>query len=197
MKKTENIDKVVDALIRRRNFEPKMLEQKVFELWRLRVGNVLANHTYPVSLSEGILTVYTEYPAYKTELSFQKTKIIADLNAQLNKPILTDLRLELRQSSFSSRDRRRQSAPTEIEVRKNASSNSNKVVLKSDTLDRIEQVLIDITDETLRTALRQLFISQSQAEVTQKQRSELPIEIIPENNRGDSGKNMSHRRSAL
>ena len=65
MPKTQNSRDLITELVRTRNFEPKMLEQKVFSLWRQRLGTPLGTNTTPVSISDGILKVYTEYPSYK------------------------------------------------------------------------------------------------------------------------------------
>ncbi len=176
MKKTKSIDKVVTALIRERNFEWKLLEQKVFELWRTEVDGPLANHAHPVAFSDGILTVYTESPVYNTELSFHKPKIIARLNAHLKKPIVTELRLKVLQLPASSRYVRKESAPTKTDIRQNA--NADWAALTSDTLGQIEAVLVDVTDETLKTALRQLFITQTQDELRKKRSDKMPIEVI-------------------
>ena len=101
MHKTQNSRDLLTELARSRDFEPKMLEQKVFSLWRQYLGTPIGTKTMPVSISGGILKIYTEYPPYKNHLLLLKEKIIADLNAELGKPILTDIRIDVRQSVTS------------------------------------------------------------------------------------------------
>ena len=96
MDKTQNLHHLLAELIRTHDLGPKMLEQKVFALWREYLGTPLGTGTVPVSLSNGILKIYTEYSAYIAELSLLKQKIIADLNAKLGQRVLTDLRIEIR-----------------------------------------------------------------------------------------------------
>ncbi len=163
MRKTQNLRDLLTELTRSRDFEPKMLEQKVFVLWRKRLGTPLGTKTVPVSLSDGVLKVYTEYPPYRTELSFHKQRIIADLNAELGQPVLTDLRIELRQAHQATPHHTKR-ASTDSEMPKTTTSmprSSNLRTPTSKELEQIEQAIADVTDTDLKISLRQLFITQS------------------------------------
>ena len=156
MPKTQNSRDLITELVRTRNFEPKMLEQKVFSLWRQRLGTPLGTNTTPVSISDGILKVYTEYPSHKKEMSLLKEKIIADLNAALGQSILTDIRIDVRQSS--------KIPPTGAKPPKpipKTSPVSTSQVPKPETLEKIEQTVAGVTDTDLKISLHQLFVSQS------------------------------------
>ena len=83
MSKTKTLHQLLNELNQTLHLEPKILEQKVFDLWRKHLGTPLGTKTVPVSLSDGTLKVYTEYPPYRTELLFHKQKILEDLNAEL------------------------------------------------------------------------------------------------------------------
>ncbi|MDE0684860.1 MAG: DUF721 domain-containing protein [Candidatus Poribacteria bacterium] len=163
MRKTQNLRDLLTELTRSRDFEPKMLEQKVFVLWRKRLGTPLGTKTVPVSLSDGVLKVYTEYPPYRTELSFHKQRIIADLNAELGQPVLTDLRIELRQAHQTTPCHTKR-ASTDSEMPKTTTSMSRSSNVRTPTpkeLEQIEQATADVTDTDLKISLRQLFITQS------------------------------------
>ena len=162
MQKTENIGNILTEIIRRNDLEPKMLEQKVFDLWRRHLGVPFGTKTIPVSLSDGILKIYTEYPPYRTELLLLKQRIIADLNAELGQPILTDLRIELRPirtapphdtHSNQFKSRREPSKPTRTDAAHRPTP---------EALERIEQTLANVTDTRLKKSLRQLFATQSE-----------------------------------
>lgn len=163
MRKTQNLRDLLTELARSRGFEPKMLEQKVFVLWRERLGTPLGTKTVPVSLSDGVLKIYTEYPPYRTELSFHKQRIIADLNAELGQPILTDIRIELRQARKAT-PRHTKRAPADPEISKTTASiplaNSTHTLTPKES-EQIEQAITDVTDTDLKISLRQLFITQS------------------------------------
>ena len=162
MQKTQNLRNILAEVARTKQFEPKMLEQKVFDLWRKHFGAPLGTKTTPVSLSDGVLKIYTEYPPYRRELLFLKQRIIAILNAELEQPILTDLRIELRQvQTVTPHDsEKKQSHPH----REPPKQSSPKTVHRTtpEELERIEQTLASVTDARLRKSLRQLFITQSE-----------------------------------
>lgn len=161
-KNTRDINEVLTTIVRQRHFEDKLLEQKVFSLWRDVVGEALANHARPTSLSAGILTVWTEHPAYQTELSLLQMKILAELNAQLGRAVVKTLRLELRPGQVSGQ-------VPDLAARDSATltgqkSSRPKRALTAETLTQVELSVADITDEALKDALRRLFVTQCQEE---------------------------------
>lgn len=158
MPKTENLRDLLTELARSHDFEPKMLEQKVFVLWRELLGTSLGTRTVPVSVSNGVLKVYTEYPPFKQELLLFKQRIIADLNAELGQPILTDLRIEIRQAhkAISHQAERPSTNPKISMPRPN-----NVHTPTAEESEQIEQATVDVTDTDLKISLRQLFITQS------------------------------------
>ena len=162
MRKTQNLRNILAEVARMRQFEPKMLEQKVFELWRKHFGAPLGTKTMPVSLSEGVLKIYTEYPSHKVELLLNKQKILTNLNAELEHPILTDLRVELRpvQTAPPHNREEKESNPH----RESSKQLSPETVHRTtpEELGRIEQILANVTDAKLKKSLRQLFITQNE-----------------------------------
>lgn len=163
MHKTENLRDLLTELARSRDFEPKMLEQKVFALWRKLLGTPLGTRTVPVSLSDGVLKIYTEYPPFKKELLFLKQRIIADLNAELGQPVLTDLRIEVRQA-YNSTPHHTEHSSTNPKISKTTTSTPRSSNVHTPTpkeLEQIEQATVDVTDTDLKISLRQLFITQS------------------------------------
>ena len=161
-KNTKNVNEVLTAIVRQRHFEDKLVEQKVFSLWRDVVGEALANHARPASLSAGILTVWTEHPAYQTELSLLQMKILEALNAQLGRAVVKTLRLELRPGQVSGSVARDSATLT-----KQNSQNRMprpKRALTAETLTQVELSVAGITDEALKDALRRLFVTQCQEE---------------------------------
>ena len=161
MDKTHNLHHLINELIRTRDLEPKMLEQKVFALWGRYLGAPLGTKTVPVSLSNGILEVYTEYPPYKNELLLLKQNILADLNAELGKPVLTELRIKIhhvRAAEFHEAENRSSSAKA---LKENSIIDGNTHQVTPEQLEKIEQVLASVSDTQLRESLWQLFTAQS------------------------------------
>lgn len=162
MQKTQNLRNLLTEIIRNNHLEPKMLEQQVFDLWRKHFGAPLGTKTIPVSLSNGILKIYTEYPPYRRELLFLKQKIIANLNAELKEPVLTDLRIELRQvRAATPRDTETaQSHPHREPSEQSGTDTPHRTT--AEELERIEQTLASVTDAKLKKSLRRLFTTQSE-----------------------------------
>ena len=159
---TKNVNEVLTAIVRQRHFEDKLVEQKVFSLWRDVVGEALANHARPASLSAGILTVWTEHPAYQTELSLLQMKILEALNAQLGRAVVKTLRLELRPGQVSGQVLGPASRDGATLTKQKSSR--PKRALTAETLTQVELSIAGITDEALKDALRRLFVTQCQEE---------------------------------
>ncbi len=157
MEKTRNLHHLLTELIEKYDLEPIILEQKVFALWQQQLGAPLGTKTVPVSLSNGILKVYTEYPPYRQHLSLLKQKILDDLNAELGQPILTDLRIELRQV-HAARSRETEHPPSNEKAPEAPSKN----FVTPEQLEKIEQALTSVLDPQLRESLWQLFTTQSE-----------------------------------
>ena len=163
MSKTQNLHQILNELKRTLHLEPKILEQKVFALWREYFGAPLGTKTVPVSLSDGTLKIYTEYPPYRTELLYRKQKILDDLNAELGQSIITELQIELHQVHA---DHEAKSVPSKKKKSKANSKNSKTInhQVKPEKLERIEQSLATVTDTQVKKSLRRLFITQSEDE---------------------------------
>ena len=163
MSKTQNLHQILNELKRTLHLEPKILEQKVFALWREYFGAPLGTKTVPVSLSDGTLKIYTEYPPYRTELLYRKQKILDDLNAELGQSIITELQIELHQVHAAHEAK---SVPSKKKKPKANSRNSKTInhQVKPEKLERIEQSLATVTDTQVKKSLRRLFITQSEDE---------------------------------
>lgn len=159
-KNTKNVEEVLTTIVRQRHFEDKLVEQKVFSLWRDVVGEALANHARPASLSAGILTVWTEHPVYQTQLSFLQMKILEALNTQLGRAVVKTLRLELRPGQVSG-PALRDSATLTKQNSQNRMPRPKRA-LTAETLTQVELSVAGITDEALKDALRRLFVTQCQ-----------------------------------
>lgn len=162
MQKTRKLGNLLTEMARERNFESKMLEQKIFKLWPEQLGAPLGTKTIPISLSDGILQIYTEYPPYKNVLLFRKLSIIADLNAELEEPILTDIRIDIRPGRAVT-PRAAETKPPEPQPKPPKQSNTDlRRRTTPEELEQIEQTLANVTDARLKKSLRRLFTTQSE-----------------------------------
>ena len=162
MAKTENLRDLLDEVAKSRDFKPKLIEQKVFVLWHEHFGKSIGADTLPVSLSNGVLKIYTGHSACVSEISFLKQKIITDLNAELGEPILRDIRVELRPAHKAAlhRLKRVSAAPNTSKNTASMPASSDVRTPTAEELEQIELVIADVTDPDLKTSLRQLFTTQ-------------------------------------
>ncbi len=162
MQKTENVGNILTEIIRKNDLEPKMIELRVFDLWRTHIEAPFNTYAAPVSLSGGVLKIYTEHPSCKSGILFQKPKIIADLNAALGQPILTDLRIELRALETAPPHDTNANPPKSPRDPSQPVSTDTTRRTTPEELERIEQTLANVTDTKLKKSLRQLFTTQSE-----------------------------------
>lgn len=162
MSKTQSLQHLLNELSRTLHLEPKMLEQKVFVLWREYLGSPLGTQTVPVSLSNGILKIYTEYPMHKSELLFHKQSILTYLNTKLGEPLVTEFQIEVRQlRAAASNETKRATSEPETTSKKTETDNDPAAPEK---LEKIEQTLANVTDTEIKKSLRRLFTTQSENE---------------------------------
>lgn len=162
MQKTQNLRSILKEAVKTRQLESKMLEQKVFDLWQKQFGAPFGTKTTPVSLSDGVLKIYTEYPSHRVELRLAKQKIIANLNTELEEPVLTDLWIELRPvHTVIPRDMETEQPHPHRKPSKQSDTDTTRCTTPKE-LERIEQTLAGVTDEKLKKSLRQLFTTQSE-----------------------------------
>ena len=166
MDKSQNLHHLLAELMETDDFKPKVLEYKVFVLWREYLSGdkhlaPLATNTVPISLSNGILKIYTEYPAYKSSLLLNKPGILANINAELGQPVLTDLRIEIHQIHTAElHEIEDQPSSPETSEEDSTTGNTHQEVTP-DQLEKIEQTLTSVSDPQLKASLWQLFTTQS------------------------------------
>ena len=159
MRKTQNLRDLITEFTRTRDLEPKMLEQKIFAIWQQQFSVPFGPRTVPVSFSDGVLKIYTEYPTHKNELSFLKQGIITNLNAELGQTVLTDLRIELRPIRKATPHSTKHN-PTNPKTPE-PPPKAPRTDPTPEELDQVEQTVAGVTDTELKTSLRQLFITQT------------------------------------
>lgn len=64
--------------------------QRVLRHWPMVVGELVAQHTRPIALRRGVLSVATASAVWAQNLSFERQRILAKLNPYLAQP-LTDI----------------------------------------------------------------------------------------------------------
>ena len=88
----EHIAGALKKFIKKQGIEKEINQQKAVNVWAEVVGKKIEEHTEPVDVRFGVLTVKTSSPAWRQELQFQKKSIIDSINKRLKKATIKDVR---------------------------------------------------------------------------------------------------------
>ena len=79
-------------LVKKQGMEKELNQQKAIDVWGKVVGKKIKEHTEPIEVRYGVLTVKTSSPVWRQELQFQKDKIVESINKKLIKANIKDIR---------------------------------------------------------------------------------------------------------
>ena len=88
----EHIAGALKKLIKKQGMEKEINQQKATNIWGEVVGKKIEEHTEPVDVKFGVLTVKTSNPVWRQELQFQKKSIMNSINKKLKKTTIKDIR---------------------------------------------------------------------------------------------------------
>ena len=88
----EHIAGALKKFIKKQGIEKEINQQKAVNVWAEAVGKRIKEHTEPVDVRFGVLTVKTSNPVWRQELQFQKKSIIDSINKRLKKTTIKDVR---------------------------------------------------------------------------------------------------------
>lgn len=75
----ELIGGVLDNLISEREWNSGLAEGNLFITWEQIVGPEIAQHTTPISISDGVLTIQTSSTAWATQLGLVATELLTTI----------------------------------------------------------------------------------------------------------------------
>ncbi len=88
----EHIASALKQLIKKQGMETEINQQKAVDVWGEVVGKKINEHTEPIDVRFGVLTVKTSSPVWRQELQFQKKNIVDSINKKLKKTTIKDVR---------------------------------------------------------------------------------------------------------
>ena len=88
----EHIAGALKKFIKKQGIEKEINQQKAVNVWAEVVGKKIEEHTEPVDVRFGVLTVKTSSPVWRQELQFQKKNIVDSINKKLKKATIKDIR---------------------------------------------------------------------------------------------------------
>lgn len=84
---------LANAVAKSRGWSPKVAEGTVFGQWPRVVGDDIAAHAEPVSLTDGVLAVSAESTAWATQLRMMQAQILAKIAAAVGDGVVKSLRI--------------------------------------------------------------------------------------------------------
>ena len=88
----EHIAGALKKLIKKQGIEKEINQQKALDVWEEAVGKKIKNHTEPIEVRFGVLTVKTSSSVWRQELQFQRKNIVDSINQKLKKTTIKDIR---------------------------------------------------------------------------------------------------------
>ena len=85
------IKSTLDELVKGRDWEGALAEGNLFSSWSEIVGEEIAEHSDPVTLFEGILTVRASSTAWATQLNLLKPSILEKIRMNVSDVLVDDL----------------------------------------------------------------------------------------------------------
>ncbi|MEV5647989.1 DUF721 family protein [Nocardia sp. NPDC052254] len=81
------------SLAKSRGWSGKVAEGTVFGRWAAVVGDDIAGHADPVSLTDGVLSIQAESTAWATQLRMLQGQLLAKINAAVGQGVVTSLKI--------------------------------------------------------------------------------------------------------
>ncbi|MBI2372308.1 MAG: DUF721 domain-containing protein [Deltaproteobacteria bacterium] len=136
---------ILTQLFRDLGLEPRLREQRVFEVWTEAVGDPVARHVQPAAIRDGLLFLTVDTSAWMQQLQFMKELLRTQLNQKLDGEIVREIYFKLGPAQPSGPRPRREPAPPWLQV-----------ALSEEELGQVERELQAVREPGVRDALRKL-----------------------------------------
>ncbi len=91
-KKPQHIGGALNAMFRDLGFDKKLDQVRAVEMWAEIVGENIAQVARAERVSDGILYVKVKSMTWRTELLFQKRKILEKIEERIGRKVINDIR---------------------------------------------------------------------------------------------------------
>ncbi len=89
----QSFSSITGALAKSRGWSGKVAEGAIFGRWPSVVGEDIAAHATPVSLTDGVLSVQAESTAWATQLRMLQSQLLAKINAAVGQGVVKQLKI--------------------------------------------------------------------------------------------------------
>jgi predicted nucleic acid-binding Zn ribbon protein len=87
----QSLGSAIREFLKAYRLEDKMNETRLIHSWEVVLGKMVSRHTRELSIRNKILFVKIDSPALRNELSYQKEKIVDELNREVNAKVIDDI----------------------------------------------------------------------------------------------------------
>lgn len=91
-KKPKHISGALNAMVRDLGFDKKLDQVRAVDMWAEIVGENIAQVARAERVSDGILYVKVKSMTWRTELLFQKRKILEKIEERIGRKVIHDIR---------------------------------------------------------------------------------------------------------
>lgn len=145
--------RLLDDMIRRKNWSKKIKQHTVFDLWPEVVGKDIAQRTYPYIIRGSILWIRVSDSVWMQQLHLQKPLILEQINRRLKGAVISDLRFQVDSSLDGVDTGSSEERPVVEDVEEDTSEGEDfDEMLQSVTGDREVQEAVKKCWERLRRA---------------------------------------------
>lgn len=149
----DNVGDVLDSLLAKFGFKARIEENKALIAWEKAVGDIVAQNSRALSISEGILVIETKDNVWMQEISLYRQSIIEKINEMLGFDAVKELRFRI---GTVKRSGKREGAGNAPDKKEKPAAKPQKVSAKIES--EIKAALSGIEDEELKAALRNMMI---------------------------------------
>jgi predicted nucleic acid-binding Zn ribbon protein len=86
-----SISAAMQMYLKRSGLKGKMLAVYVASIWEKIVGKTIANYTQKIEIFNGTLIIHTNVAVLRTELGYQKNKIMQLINEELKEDLINEV----------------------------------------------------------------------------------------------------------
>lgn len=140
MKKPQSIHSVLEQTLRGLELELPLKTYSIWSAWKEIVGEPISLHTQPQAIRNRILFVDVSHSTWMQQLQFLKPTLLKKIHRFLGEPLIEDIRFKL------GKIHRTDSPPPQ----------KREEPLDRKTVERIERLLENLTDEEVKKGFRNL-----------------------------------------
>ena len=89
----QKINNILNELVETRDWKKGITEGSIFSEWRAIVGNEIADHSNPITLYEGKLTIQTSSTAWSTQLRLMNDDLLRKIQQSSPGAVVEELQI--------------------------------------------------------------------------------------------------------